>query len=117
VSIRFADESLGVLLYGTAGAAAAGKELVEVHREGRSGRIDDFHSLRLWGAGRGRSQRSRGQDKGHAEEMRAFAAVLRGESAPPPVAGYLTSTEVAFAALRSLETGAEVLLDAGGAHA
>jgi predicted dehydrogenase/threonine dehydrogenase-like Zn-dependent dehydrogenase len=110
VSIRFADGSLGVLLYGTAGAAAAGKELVEVHREGRSGRIDDFRSLRLWGAGRGRNQRSRTQDKGHREEMRVFATVLRGESAPPPVAGYLAATEVAFAALRSLENGAEVQL-------
>jgi predicted dehydrogenase len=118
VSIRFADGSLGILLYGTAGAATVGKELVEVHREGRSGRIDDFRSLRLWGVGRGgRGQHSRGQDKGHAEEMRVFAAVLRGESAPPPVAGYLSSTDVAFAALRSLETGAEVLLEAGGAPA
>jgi predicted dehydrogenase/threonine dehydrogenase-like Zn-dependent dehydrogenase len=117
VSIRFADGSLGILLYGTAGAATAGKELVEVHREGRSGRIDDFRSVRLWGAGRARSHRSRGQDKGHAEEMRVFAAVLRGESAAPPVAGYLTSTEVAFAALRSLESRAEVLLEAGGARA
>jgi predicted dehydrogenase/threonine dehydrogenase-like Zn-dependent dehydrogenase len=116
VSIRFADGSLGTLLYGTTGAAAAGKELVEAHRQDRSGRIDDFRSLRLWGAGRGRSQRSRGQDKGHTEEMRVFAAVLRGESAPPPVMGYLTSTEVTFAALRSLESGAEVLLEAGGAR-
>src|SRR5215207_3945166 len=37
VSIRFADESLGVLLYGTAGAAAAGKELIEAHRQERTG--------------------------------------------------------------------------------
>jgi len=107
-SIRFADESLGILLYGTVGAATAGKELVEGHRQGFSGRIDDFRRLSLWGAGHGRrSQRSRGQDKGHAEEMRVFAAVLRGESAPPPVGGYLASTEVTFAALRALESGAE----------
>jgi predicted dehydrogenase/threonine dehydrogenase-like Zn-dependent dehydrogenase len=110
VSIRFADESLGILLYGTAGAAAAGKELVEAHREGRSGRIDDFRSLRLWGAGRRRSQRAKGQEKGHDEEMRVFAEVVRGESLPPPVGGYLTSTEVALAALRSLEGRAEVLV-------
>jgi predicted dehydrogenase/threonine dehydrogenase-like Zn-dependent dehydrogenase len=113
VSMRFADGSLGVLLYGTAGAPSAGKELVEVHREGRSGRIDDFRSLRLWGAGRQRVQRARGQDKGHDDEMRRFAAVLRGEAAPPPVASYLTSTGVMFAALRSLQDGKEVPLEAG----
>jgi predicted dehydrogenase len=113
VSMRFADGSLGVLIYGTSGASSAGKELVEVHREDRSGRIDDFRSLRLWGAGRQRVRRARGQDKGHRDEMRTFAAVLRGEAAPPPVASYLTSTEVMFAALRSLQNGTEVRLEAG----
>jgi predicted dehydrogenase len=116
VSIRFADGSVGILLYGTAGAPDVGKELVEVHRDGRSGRIDDFRSLRLWGAGHRRRQRSRRRDKGHDEEMRLFAATLRGESAAPPVDGYLTSTHVAFAALRSLQNGGEVMLEADGAH-
>lgn len=113
VSIRFADESLGTLLYGTAGAPTAGKELVEAHRDARSGRIEDFRTLRLWGGGRARNQRSRGQDKGHSEEMHTFAAVLRGESTAPSVAGYLTSTALSFAALRSLESGAEVQLAEG----
>jgi predicted dehydrogenase len=116
VSIRFADGSLGVLVYGTAGAQTAGKELIEAHRGPRSGRIDDFRSLRLWGAGRARNQRVRGQDKGHEGEMRTFAAVLRGEAAPPPVASYLTSTEMMFAALRSLQTGTEISLEAGTAQ-
>jgi predicted dehydrogenase/threonine dehydrogenase-like Zn-dependent dehydrogenase len=108
VSVRFADGSIGTLVYGTRGAAAAGKELVEAHAQDRSGRIDDFRTLRLWGDGRARSQRSRGQDKGHGEEMLAFATVLRGEAAPPPITGYLTSTALALAALRSLECGAEM---------
>jgi len=116
VSIRFADGSVGILLYGTAGAPGAGKELVEVHRGGRSGRIDDFRSLRLWGAGRRRTLRSRRQGKGHDEEMRSFAATLRGESAPPAAHDYLTSTRVVFAALRSLQNGGEVMLDANGAR-
>jgi predicted dehydrogenase/threonine dehydrogenase-like Zn-dependent dehydrogenase len=116
VSVRFADGSLGVLLYGTAGAPSAGKELIEAHREQRSGRIDDFRSLRLWGAGRGRSQRARAQDKGHAAEMRLFAAVLRGEVAPPPLAEYVTSMAVTFAALRSLETGMDEFVEVNAAR-
>jgi predicted dehydrogenase/threonine dehydrogenase-like Zn-dependent dehydrogenase len=107
-SIRFRDGSLGTLFYGTAGAPSAGKELVEAHRGGHSGRIDDFRALRLWGGGRSRTRRARGQDKGHSEQMRTFAAVVRGGANPPPAGGYLTATVLSFAALRSLETGAEV---------
>jgi predicted dehydrogenase/threonine dehydrogenase-like Zn-dependent dehydrogenase len=117
VSIRFADGSLGTLFYGSAGAATAGKELIEAHRGARSGRIDDFRALRVWGGGRARGRRARGQDKGHSEEMRTFAAVVRGEVAPPPVAGYLTSTALTFAALRSLESASEVLLREDGVSA
>jgi predicted dehydrogenase len=117
VSIRFADGSLGTLLYGSAGAAAAGKELIEAHRGARSGRIDDFRTLRVWGDGRARTRRAGGRDKGHSEEVRTFAAVVRGEAAPPPVAGYLTSTALTFAALRSLESATEVLLRESGANA
>jgi hypothetical protein len=107
VSIRFADGSLGTLLYGTAGAARLGKELVEAHRDGRSGRIEDFRRLELWGAGRRRTRRAIRADKGHAAELQRFAAVLRGEAGPPPAAGYVASTLVAFAALHSLESGDE----------
>jgi predicted dehydrogenase len=113
VSVRFADGALGTLLYGTRGAAGAGKELVEAHARTRSGRIDDFRAMRLWGGGRPRHHRSRTQDKGHAEEMRRFAAVVRGEASPPPLTGYLASTELTLAALRSLECGAQVELGGG----
>jgi predicted dehydrogenase/threonine dehydrogenase-like Zn-dependent dehydrogenase len=114
ISVRFVDGSLGTLLYGTAGAATAGKELIEAHRGARSGRIDDFRALRVWGSGRPRTRRARRQDKGHSEEIRTFAAVLRGEAAPPPVAGYLASTALTFAALRALESGNEVRLRGAG---
>jgi predicted dehydrogenase len=111
VSIRFADGSLGTLAYGSRGAPTVGKELIEVHRGDRSARIEDFKSLRLWGAGRARTKRSRRQDKGHSDEMRLFADTVRGRAAAPPAAGYLTSTALTFAALRSLETGRELVLD------
>jgi predicted dehydrogenase/threonine dehydrogenase-like Zn-dependent dehydrogenase len=107
VSIRFTDGSLGVLVYGTAGSPKAGKELVEAHRGQRSGRIEDFRILRLWGAGRTRTHRARRRDKGHSAELLAFARAVRGEAHLPPASSYLASTAVTFAALRSLETGHE----------
>lgn len=107
VSIRFADGSLGTLLYGTAGNPGAGKELVEVHRGRLSARIDDFHALHVWGTGRRRKHRSHRQDKGHSEEIRHYSRVVRGEADPPPYRTYLTSSALTLAALRSLETGEE----------
>jgi predicted dehydrogenase/threonine dehydrogenase-like Zn-dependent dehydrogenase len=113
VSIRFSDGSLGTLLYGTTGASQAGKEFIEAHRGTRSGRIDDFRRLHLWGPGR-RTKRYRGHSKGHSEEIRAFAAVLRGEASPPTAKSYLASTELAFAALRALQSGSEERVAVGG---
>jgi len=112
VSIRFADGSLGVLLYGTAGAPRAGKELIEAHRGGRSGRIDDFRRLEVWGGRRGRAHRAWRPDKGHSGEAQTFAAVLRGEIDAPPTAGYVLSTQLTFAALRALEHGEEMAFEA-----
>jgi predicted dehydrogenase/threonine dehydrogenase-like Zn-dependent dehydrogenase len=105
VSIAFADGSLGTLVYGTNGAASAGKEVVEAHRGNRSGRIDDFASLRTWGESRSRVHRVRGKDKGHSEELRAFAAAVRGDAPAPAATSYLASTALTLAALRSLERG------------
>jgi hypothetical protein len=42
--------------------------------------------------------------------MKVFASVLSGETAPPSVTGYFTTTALSLAALQSLETGAEVQL-------
>ena len=111
VSIGFADGSLGTLVYGTSGAPTAGKELVEAHRGERSGRIDDFRSLRTWGAGRPRAHRARDKDKGHSEEVRLFAAIVRGDAPAPAADSYLASTSLTLAALRSLENGREETLD------
>jgi predicted dehydrogenase/threonine dehydrogenase-like Zn-dependent dehydrogenase len=107
VSISFADGSLGTLLYGISGASAVGKELIEAHRGERSGRIDDFRSLRTWGAGRPRHHRTQGRNKGHSEEVRAFASVVRGDAQAPAPTSYLVSTALTLAALRSLESGRE----------
>jgi predicted dehydrogenase len=112
VSIRFVDGSVGVLLYGTAGAPGIGKELIEAHRGQRSAAIDDFQVLRRFGDGRTRTHRSRRGDKGHSEAMRLFSAVVRGEASAPSAAGYLRSMEVTLAALAALETGFEQILDA-----
>jgi predicted dehydrogenase len=95
------------LIYGTLGSTGAGKEVVEAHRGSRSGRIDDFRSARFWGGPGPHRRRLRSPDKGHSEEVRAFAAVARGESVVPGLESAIASTRLTLAALRSLETGRE----------
>lgn len=106
-SVRFADGSLGTVVYMTGGSGKLGKELIEVHRAGRSGRIDDFADLTLWVDGRPRSTRSRSRDKGHSAEMALFASVTRGEAEVPGLASYIDSMRLTIGALRSLESGKE----------
>jgi predicted dehydrogenase len=112
VSIRFLDGSLGTLLYGTAGSPVAGKELVEVHRGEISARINDFRNLKLWRGGRSRTFRSRGQDKGHSEEVRLFSRLVRKEATAVLTETYVDSTALTLAALRSLQSGVEEQLSA-----
>jgi len=106
-TVRFADGSLGTLIYGTLGSTGAGKEVVEAHRGSRSGRIDDFRSARFWGGPGPHRRRLRSPDKGHSEEVRAFAAVARGEAVAPGLKAAIASTRLTLAALRALETGQE----------
>lgn len=103
--VRFADGSLGTVTYVSTGSQRLAKELIEVHRGGRSIRIDDFASMTLWDRGSSRTTKARGRDKGHAAEIDLFASVVRDEQPPPAVAGYLLSTDLTLATLESLERG------------
>jgi predicted dehydrogenase/threonine dehydrogenase-like Zn-dependent dehydrogenase len=110
-TIRFTDGSLATLLYGTRGSGRRGKELIEAHRGGRSGLLDDFRELRLYGDGRPQTRRSRRRDKGHAAELERFARLVRGDEVPNAAAD-IAAMRLTFAALRALGHGAEEPLQA-----
>jgi predicted dehydrogenase len=107
--MRFADESLGVVIYSAQGDPAFPKERVEVFVGGGVAVLDDFRSLSFTGmAGRGIDGR---QDKGHRALLDNFGAAIRGKE-DLLVTGYdgLRATWIAQAALESISNGQTVSL-------
>jgi predicted dehydrogenase/threonine dehydrogenase-like Zn-dependent dehydrogenase len=80
-TVRYDDGSVATLLYTALGAADLPKESVEVYTDGRILVIDDYRALRVYGASL-RGWSSPVQDKGHLEELRAFATHLLDGSQP-----------------------------------
>ncbi len=102
ITMRFADDSLGVVIYSAQGDPAFPKERIEVFAGGGVAVLDDFRTLRFTGM-RGQSIRGQ-QDKGHRALVDHFGAAIRGE-AELVVTGAdgLRATRIAQAALESMK--------------
>jgi predicted dehydrogenase/threonine dehydrogenase-like Zn-dependent dehydrogenase len=111
VTMRFADESLGLVIYTALGDPAFPKERVEVFAGGGVAVLDDFKSLDFVGL-RGQAVKG-GQDKGHRALLDNFGAAIRGK-ADLLVTGYdgLRATRIALAAMESIRTGQTITLRA-----
>jgi predicted dehydrogenase/threonine dehydrogenase-like Zn-dependent dehydrogenase len=109
LTIRFADESLGVVIYTAQGDPAFPKERVEAFTGGGVAVLDDFRSLRFTGmAGKGIDGK---QDKGHRALLDNFGAAIQGK-ADLLVTGRdgLRATWIARAALDSIASGQTIHL-------
>jgi predicted dehydrogenase len=114
--VRFANGSVGTVTYVANGDRQAGKERIEVFCGGVTGRIDDFHDLRIFAGKRkiNRTARLR-SDKGHRAEWSAFIRQINGKG---PVAHEFAEACAAmrttFAAQQSMLRGKTVLLRESG---
>ena len=108
--VEFADGSSGQLVYSAEGDSAWPKEVCTVFGAGLSAEIVNFHKLAV---ARHRRQRLKSfSGKGHAEQMRAWAAFLRAEREHPlPFEQIRTSMQLTFAALDSIQQGQPVGID------
>ncbi len=111
LTLRFADESLGVVIYTAQGNPAFPKERVEAFAGGGVAVLDDFKTLTFSGM-RGKAIKG-GQDKGHRALLENFGAAIRGE-ADLIVTGAdgLRATRIALAALESIRSGVAIDLRA-----
>src|SRR5204863_1604017 len=79
--VEFADESSGQLIYSAEGDSTYPKETITAFGAGVVAELNNFQELKFW---RGRKQKEFSfTSKGHAEEMAAWLAFLRGEIEHP----------------------------------
>jgi len=110
LSLSFADDSIGTLMYASGGDRSLPKERFEVLGAGRAAILDDFRSLELFSGGR-KTQHGGRQDKGHASELAAFVdAVRSGKPSPVDPESAAHITRVTFAAVESARSGLPVSL-------
>lgn len=108
-TIRFANGSLGNLVYSGGGDARLAKERIEAFGGGLSAVLDDFRRLELYRDGRRTTIKGK-QDKGHRAEIARFIAAAAGREAAPDADSYLASTRATIALVDSLRAGSVVEL-------
>ncbi len=112
LTMRFADESLGTVIYTSRGDVALPKERLEVFAGSGVAVLDDFRSLTFTGM-RGTPVRG-GQDKGHRLLLDNFGDAIQGK-VDLIVTGRdgLRATRIALAAMESIRTGRAIFLRHG----
>jgi predicted dehydrogenase/threonine dehydrogenase-like Zn-dependent dehydrogenase len=102
--VEFADGSSGQLIYSAEGNSSWPKEMCTVYGAGLVAEIVNYQELVVH---RGRKRkRFAYASKGHAEQMAAWAAFLRGEAAHPfPYEQARQSMGLTFAVLESIQQG------------
>jgi predicted dehydrogenase/threonine dehydrogenase-like Zn-dependent dehydrogenase len=100
VLLSYADGSHANVLYTSLGDNRMGKEFFEAFGNGKSARLEDFVSIKVWG-GKIRGKFRRG-DKGQRDCLSEFAAAVQGR--PFPIIGAdaragLAATRIALEAL------------------
>ena len=95
-TVRYADGSVATLVYTALGASELPKEYIEIHCDNKSFVIDDFKSLRIYGAKLAGWQATVA-DKGHRAELQSFARYVRGDApAPISLAELVETTALTF---------------------
>ena len=95
-TITFGDGSVASITYTALGSSDCPKERVEIFADGKVGILDDFKKLTLTGA-KGYDCESRLSNKGHKEELQAFAqSILKGGEWPIPLWQQVQATEIAL---------------------
>jgi predicted dehydrogenase len=105
--VEFSDGSSGQLIYSAEGDSTWPKEQCTVYGAGFVAEIVNFQELTVH---RGRKKTKRSfNGKGHAEQMNAWAAFLRGETPHPlPYEQSRTSMLLTFAVLESIQQSRSV---------
>ncbi len=94
-TVGFADGSVASLTYTALGNADTSKEKMELYCDGAVWQMDDYKALSVTGRSGGYS--SKGAEKGHREELKAFVDAIRRGEQPVPLWQAFQAMEIAFA--------------------
>jgi len=103
IIIKFADGSLGTLIYLANGDTAVGKEYCHISGGGRTAILDNFTSVAFFRNGRRKIKKYDG-GKGHQQEVAAFLEALRGERELIPFESLYLTTLATIQSMASLKT-------------
>jgi len=96
--LRFADGSVGTIVYSSLGDPSLPKEYLEAFANGRVIRLDDFNQLTIHAGGKTRVEKAK-QDKGQAQLVQAFLDAARGRAAQPIALAELEAVSAATLAI------------------
>jgi predicted dehydrogenase len=101
LTLRYEDGSVATLIYTSLGSPDFAKEYMELYVDGKVLVLDDFKSLQIYGAStKGWAASGQGQDKGHLEELRAFAMYTHGRhDMSISLDAFVRTTEASFVVL------------------
>jgi len=109
--VEFADGSCGQLVYSAAGDTSWPKEVCTVFGAGFTAELRNFKTLSVHRQRKRTSREFNG--KGHAEQMSAWTAFLRGASPHPvPFEAARRSMLLTFAALEAIQQGRSIDVEA-----
>ncbi len=111
ITLRFADGSVGSILYVAEGSGRVPKERLEGFSGGRTAILDDYRELELFEPTGSRKQGGRTQDKGHREEIAAFVRGAERGEFPVPLEEIANVSLATIAAVESLRSGRPVRLE------
>jgi len=113
ITLHFADDSLGTIVYSANGDRGLGKERIEMLGDGKVAVLDDYRALTLMHNGKRITRREwLRPDKGHRAEWLALAdAVQHGKPTPITIAEIEAVHLATFAVLDSLRSGQAVTID------
>jgi len=113
LTLRFADGSVGSLVYVSDGSGRVPKERVEGFCGTRTAVLDDYVGLDLYNAHRHDRRRLKTQDKGHRQEIEAFLRATRNGEPALALSEIDNVTLATLAIVESLRTGRTVRLATG----
>lgn len=106
LSFKLADGSVGTLIYSASGDKAYSREALEIFFDGQTISSKDFRISELHRAGKTETFKTRSQEMGYVQELKAFVDCVAGRQQQPVATTELFATmAVIFAIERALATG------------